>query len=80
MFKFETLTLLLFFIAFAWKKHLLTFLLLIEVLSLSIIFLSIVMGLDIFFSLIMICVGACEGAVGLGTMIGMSRVNGLERY
>ena len=58
----------------------LTFLLLIEVLSLSIIFLSIVMGLDIFFSLIMICVGACEGAVGLGTMIGMSRVNGLERY
>ena len=74
MFKIETLTLLMIIIALGLKKHRLTTLLLLEILCLFIVITSLKNGIEIFFRLILICVGACEGAVGLGALIRMSRM------
>lgn len=45
-----------------------------ELFILVIIRLFMYSGLEIFYSLMIICIGACEGAVGLACMIGLKRV------
>jgi len=74
MFKIETLTLLLIIIALGLKKHGLTTLLLLEILCLYIVITALKNGIEMFYRLILICVGACEGAVGLGALIRMRRI------
>ena len=56
------------------KKHVLTVLLSLELLCIVIIIYTLNLGLEIFFGLVMICIGACEGAVGLGCIIGLIRI------
>ena len=73
MFKITTLTLILVLLAFRQKKHTLSVLLTLEILILLIIISTLYQGIDIFYSLLMICVGACEGAVGLRTIIRVTR-------
>lgn len=55
------------------KKNVLTVLLTLEIFSLLIILAMILKGLDVYQGLILMCIRACEGAVGLGTMISMNR-------
>jgi NADH:ubiquinone oxidoreductase subunit K len=75
MFKLEVLTLILIIGSFGLKKkHSLTVLLSLEFLSLLIIVMTFMAGLDLFFGLIIICIGACEGAVGLRALIRMTRM------
>jgi len=74
MFKLEILTLLLISARFGLKKkNALTVLLTLEIFSLLIIMTMLLKGLDVYQGLILICIRACEGAVGLGTMISMNR-------
>lgn len=44
-----------------------------------IIILTLILGIEVFNALIMICVGACEGAVGLGSLIRVSRLKNKHR-
>lgn len=73
MFKMEILALLLILTRFSLKKNTLTVLLRLELFRLIIILSMIMQGLDVYQGLILICIRACEGAVGLGTMISMNR-------
>ena len=76
MFKLEVLTLLLLLISLAIKKkNTLTVLLTLEIIRIIIILITLLFGVDIFFALLIICIGACEGAVGLRTLIAMTRIN-----
>lgn len=45
-----------------------------ELLVLLLILLTMLIGHEIFFSMILICVGACEGAVGLSALISINRM------
>ena len=74
MINIEVFTLIMLMVAFGVKKHALSLLIMLEFLSLLIILITLKLGLDIFFRLMLLCVGACEGAVGLGTLIRISRV------
>ena len=56
------------------KKNTLTTLLTLEILRIIIIFVILKIGNEIFFGLLMLCIGACEGAVGLGALVRMSRL------
>ena len=56
------------------KKHTLTLLLSLELLCLLIIYSVFIWNLEPFFGLMLICVGAREGAVGLGTLIRRMRL------
>jgi len=68
-------------ISFGLKKGSLTLLLTLEILLLVIIMITVRIGLDLFFRLLMVCIGACEGALGLGALICISRVNRfIEHY
>ena len=78
MFKLMILTLIMILSSFGFKKHPLTLLLSLEIMSLLIIIVSLILGIDLFHGLLMICIGACEGAVGLRTLIGNSRVGGVS--
>ena len=78
MIKLEVIALLLLIGSIGLKKHALTALLTLEILRLFIIIITLIIGIDIFFGLIMICIGACEGAVGLATLIGNTRVRSLK--
>ena len=55
------------------KKHALTLLLQLELLNLLIILVILYIGVEIFFCMLMVCVRACEGAVGLGALIRIIR-------
>ena len=74
MFKLVIIAMLLIILSFGLKKHSLTILLNLELLCLMIIIISLIIGLEIFNALLMICVGACEGAVSLGSLIRVSRI------
>jgi len=56
------------------KKHFLIMLLSLEFLGIFIIILTLIIGLEVFLGFIMVCIGACEGAVGLGSLIRSARV------
>jgi len=58
------------------KKHVLTMLLTLELFSVLIVIIALLGGKEVFFSILMICIGACEGAVGLGAMARLSRTGG----
>ena len=79
-FKLESITLILVIISMGLKKNALTILLTLEILVIIIIIYSFYFGLDFFFGLILICVGACEGAVGLSALICMSRTSSQHLY
>ena len=77
MLKLEAITLVVLITSFAIKKkHALTVLLILEIYRLMIIVIVLTMGLELFFGLLLICIGACEGAVGLGTLVRMTRIIG----
>lgn len=80
MLNFEVFSLMLFLTSFFRKKHYLSYLILLEILCLTTILFTLLLGLDIFFSLLMLCVGACEASVGLRTLIMSTRVSGLRLY
>ena len=74
MFKLTLIAMLLILISFGLKKHTLTLLLNLELLCLLAIVLTLILGLEAFNALLMICVGACEGAVGLGSLVSLTRI------
>ena len=74
MFKIELMTLALLMVSIALKKHSLTILLRLELMILMVIILTLIFGQDLFYVLIIICIGACEGAVGLRTLIRIARL------
>ena len=73
MLKLQVLRIVLVFLTIGYKKHTLSLLLTLELLILLLIFITLRFGLNTFLILMMISIGACEGAVGLGTMIGLTR-------
>lgn len=80
MFKLEVITLVLILGSFGLKKkHSLTVLLSLEFLRLLIIIITLMLGLDIFYGLIIVCIGACEGAVGLRALIRITRIKRDQR-
>ena len=70
------LTIILLLVSFIFKKNALLILLTLEIVCFVILLLVLLLGLEIFFGLLIICVGACEGAVGLGSLVGLSRLRG----
>ena len=74
MLKIEVLTLLFLLMRLGIKKHTLTVLLTLEITRVLIIYKSLTLGLDMFYGLIIVCIGACEGAVGLRMIIGINRL------
>lgn len=72
--KFILVTSVLLMLSICTKKHPLSVLLLLEVLVLVILLHSMIIGVEIFYCLMLICVGACEGAIGLGALIGLRRI------
>ena len=74
MSKVEIMTFLIILLSLGMKKNLLTTLLRLEILCLLIIVIMLKNGIDMFFRLILICIGACEGAVGLRSLIRMRRM------
>lgn len=75
MIKLEIVSLFLILICFALnKKNILTTLFTLEIYRLLIIITIILKGGETFHGLLLICVGACEGAVGLGTLVSMVRM------
>ena len=75
MFKLEVVTMLGLLLSFGLKKqHVLTLLLTLELFRIIIIILTFTNGINTFFRLLLICIGACEGAVGLGTIIRITRI------
>lgn len=60
------------------KKHRISYLITLEILILLILRGTLQIGLDVFFVLLMLAVGACEGAVGLRVMIKIARRNKLS--
>ena len=56
------------------KRHTLIILLTLELWVLIIILLLMMSGLEIFFGILIICVGACEGVIGLRSLIRRTRV------
>lgn len=73
MVKLQIVTVTIAILALSIKKHVLTLLLRLELLILLLILLTLQMGSELFLRVILICVGACEGAVGLGSMIRITR-------
>ena len=65
-----------FMIRFRIKTHSLSLLLNIELIVILLIVVTLTIGYEIFFGLLIVCVGACEGAVGLGALIGLTRNKG----
>lgn len=79
MFKLSITGLMVFFLSLGIKKkHSISYLLTLEILVLLILRGTIQLGLDVFFLLLMLAVGACEGAVGLRAMIRIARSNKLS--
>ena len=79
MFKLEILTLFMIILCFVLnKKNRLTILFTLEIFSLLIIITLILKGREIYHGLILICIGACEGAVGLRALISMVRMKTLS--
>ena len=75
MIKLEILTLILLISGFGIKKkNILTVLLSLEIYRLIIILLSLILGVEIFFGMMLVCIGACEGVVGLRTLISNTRL------
>ena len=74
------LTLGLLFSSIGLKKHALTVLLTLEIISLIIIIIIIYYGVEVFFTIVMVCVRACEGAVGLSALIRSSRSLSISHY
>ena len=75
MFKLELATILMVIISLGLKKkRVLTTLITLELFRLLIIFSMVLNGDEIHNGLMIICIGACEGAVGLGTMIRITRL------
>jgi len=64
-------TLLLLLLSLIFKKQCLTLLLSLELLVLFLLF--VVLQHEMFYALLLICVGACEGAVGLSALIHITR-------
>ena len=73
MLKIEVCTLLFLLMRLGMKKHTLSVLLTLELTRILIIYITLSLGLDIFYGLIIVCIGACEGAVGLSMIIGSNR-------
>lgn len=61
------------FLSLGIKKHPLSLLLTLEIINLIIIMLLIKEGIEIYYVLLFICVGACEGALGLRVIIRIIR-------
>jgi len=72
--KLEVITIIIVIISFGFKKHPLRILICLELLCLLNLLITIKLGIDTFLGLVIICIGACEGAVGLGTLIRITRV------
>ena len=75
MVKLIRITIILAILATTLKKHALTLLLVIETIVLLLLYYAFWLSVDLFFVLMIISVGACEGAVGLRTLISMSRAS-----
>lgn len=74
MIKLTALSIGLILLTFAHKKkHYLTFLLILEMLRIIILLTYLQLGREIFYVLLLICISACEGAVGLSALIGSTR-------
>lgn len=78
MLKIITLSVL--FASVVLKKHALTVLLTLELIRLMIIVLMMANGVEVFFTMIMVCVRACEGAVGLSALIRSTRSIAIALY
>ena len=74
MIKMSVISFLFLFLSLTMKKHYLTVLLILEMLCLIILVVLVLANIEGFLRLFVICIGACECAVGLGSMIGGSRV------
>ena len=76
MFKLILISVLFFFIRIGVKKkHRLIYLLTLETLSLLLMRTVVLLGLEVYFVLLIIAVCACEGGVGLRTIISIARHN-----
>jgi len=75
MFKLQIISLILIVASYGLKKRPLAMLVSLELLCLVIVYLALTMCIDCFFGLMLLCMGACEGVVGLGSLIAMRRVN-----
>ena len=76
MFKLILISVLIFFIRLGLKKkHRLIYLLTLETLRLLLMRIVVLLGIEVFFVLLMIAVCACEGGVGLRTIISIARYN-----
>jgi len=62
------------------KKHIITVLFTLELLSLLIILTTLNIGLELFVGIILLCIAACGGAVGLGAIIRVTRINTVQRF
>ena len=75
MIKIEIMTLVLVMISLCiQKKHTLRFLITLEIYCLIVILITIFNGYELFYSMIILCVGACEGGVGLGIIASIRRM------
>lgn len=77
MTKLNIATFIVLILSFRLKKHTLTLLLTLELLILLILYGTYLMSSETSFVLMIVCVGACEGAVGLGVLVGITRMKGL---
>ena len=80
MINVDFLTLSILILSLGLKKNTLTTLLTLEILRVIIIIVTLKIGTEIFFGLMILCIGACEGAVGLGALVRISRMIGLGLY
>jgi len=79
MVKLELITIIILIGCFGLKKkHPLTVLLTLELFLLIIVKTVIRLGVEMYFALILICIGACEAAVGLSTFIRRARVKSTQ--
>ena len=79
MLKFEAISLIIILSSFALRKrNTLTLLITLEIFCVLVIVVLVLLGLEGFFAFLVICVGACEAAVGLGTLIRIIRTKRLQ--
>ena len=74
MFKIQIISFLLIVASYGLKKRPLAILVSLELLCLLIVSLALTLGIDCFFGLMLLCLGACEGVVGLGSLIARRRI------
>ena len=73
MLKLECVSFFVVLFSLSLKKHSLSLLLSLELLTLLIVYVSVKAGLEVFLCFLFLCVGACEGAIGLSALVSLYR-------